>query len=534
MVNNNNARHKPVRPTEETSLLVNLNDTTSSIGLESRNVSLHEVKKESLWLLRNGSPISLTLLLQASTNISAVMCIGHLGPSCKYYLAAAAISGAFITLSCTSWLLGMVTALDTLCSQTFTAGSRNSKLLSLHIQRALVVLLLCFIPMACLCLNAESVLLYLGQDPEVARLSGKYVFWLLLHIPGFIVIDVFRRFFQGQGDMKTGARILCITGPIGAILNYILIIVCRDSIGFIGAPVASLVSNTLGAILIVYKAVSQPTWSPWTYAAFSGWKPFLKLAISGIFLGCNELWIVEILTLIASYFGPIAVTVQAITIQCAMVSLLIHLGVAIAASNRIGNLLGAGKSILARVNAWTSFTIVVLLACTYAALVFIFRKKMGSFYTNDEEVIRLVGELLPIGAFFHVIVAIGVVCDAILRGQGQQSYGATIRIVTFYLVGLPLAILLSIHTELRLAGLWLAFISAVLLTVVSEIVLIAKCNWEQISITSQQDVRRAEAKLNQTIVVEPTVASSPPSPPSSPSESTTLVNSLEFPIISET
>jgi Na+-driven multidrug efflux pump len=148
--------------------------------------------------------------------------------------------------------------------------------------------------------------------------------------------------------MKTGARILCVTGPIGAILNYILIIVFRDSIGFIGAPISLFIAHTLGAFLIIRKAVSQPTWSPWTWAAFSGWEPFLKLgnficnyrnvsfiklldviAIPGIFLACNEIWVFEMLTFIASYFGPMTVTVQTITIQCAMVTLIVHSGMCI-------------------------------------------------------------------------------------------------------------------------------------------------------------------------------------------------------------
>ncbi|KAI9593896.1 mate-domain-containing protein [Syncephalis fuscata] len=502
MANNTKTHHKPSRPTEETSLLVNLDDIAAPRQYREQEVSINTVKKETFWLFFNGLPISLTSVLQSLTNVTAAICLGHLGSN---YLAAGSLGNAFIMLTCTSWLMGMGTALDTLCSQTFTAGSQNSKLLSMHIQRALVVLFACFIPMTVLSYKAESILLLMGQDPEVARLSGQYALWQLLHIPGFIVIDVFRRFLQSQGKIfiliivlgyENCARILCITGPIGAILSYVFTIVLRDQIGFLGAPLATAISYTIGAIFIVRHSVSLSTWSPWTSAAFSDCMSFIKLAVPGVLMSCNEIWVFEILTVVASYFGPAAVAAQTITLQCSMLSLLIHHGIAVASSNRIGNYLGAGKPVLAQINAWSAFGFIAILASMYGSFIFSFPEIFGSIYTKDQEVIDLVGRLLPIGAFFHVFIALTLSCDGILRGQGRQSYGASIRIITFYAIGLPLAILFTTYLDLHLAGLWLAFLSAVLLTAIFEIVLIARSNWLKLSTASQERVRLEEAKLD--------------------------------------
>ncbi|RKP26369.1 mate-domain-containing protein [Syncephalis pseudoplumigaleata] len=470
---------------------------------------MRDIRRESCWLLRNSSPISFTLVLRISTSIIASICLGHL-----VHLAAGSLGDAFVMLVCTSWLVGMASALDTLCSQTFTAGSQNSKLLSLHVQRSLVILAVCFLPMVAVCWKAESFFLLMGRDTEVARLAGKYACWKLLHIPGFMVADVFLRFLQSQGDMQTGARVLCLTSPIGAVLSYILIIVFRDSVGFIGAAIAIALAHTLGAVFIVRKAVSLPTWHPWTSAALSGWTPFLKLgrcphrperSIPGIFMSCNEIWVIELLTIVVSSFGPVAVAAQTITLHDLPGS--VTAGIAVATSNRVGNYLGAGRAMLARVSSWTALAITVSLACFYAVCIVLFRNRIGAIYSNDQKVVDLAGELLPIGALFHIFVAVALICDGILRGQGRQSYGAGIRVVTFYVIGIPLAALLTLYGKLQLAGLWLAFLGAMLLTAILEITLIAKTDWPQLSIASQRRVRRDEAKLDQGILAQSNASS---------------------------
>lgn len=69
-------------------------------------------------------------------------------------------------------------ALDTLCSQSW--GSGNSQLVGLHLQRCLLLLLLCHIPIAFIWGFSEYLLLALRQEAELSHLAARYLQILFL------------------------------------------------------------------------------------------------------------------------------------------------------------------------------------------------------------------------------------------------------------------------------------------------------------------------------------------------------------------
>jgi multidrug resistance protein, MATE family len=48
-------------------------------------------------------------------------------------------------------------------------------------------------------LHAESILLALKQDPEVAHLAADYLKWAVLGLPAYSFNTISRRYFQSQG-----------------------------------------------------------------------------------------------------------------------------------------------------------------------------------------------------------------------------------------------------------------------------------------------------------------------------------------------
>ena len=103
---------------------------------------LHE-----FWVLFRGSiPVILAYALQNSLQTFSVLIVGRLSPEA---LATAAF--AYMFAMATGWLiaLGGTTAIDTLASASFT-GSKNPHDLGIILQRAFVVLLIFYIPVAIL------------------------------------------------------------------------------------------------------------------------------------------------------------------------------------------------------------------------------------------------------------------------------------------------------------------------------------------------------------------------------------------------
>lgn len=170
--------------------------------------------------------------------------------------------------------------------------------------------------------NAESILLFLRQEPEVARLASLYLRWVSLGLPGMVrqflsepnltnhskhtlltqsVDDIFnhrvRRLFPlryrsliihcfaiGLFDVPT--RIIFVIAPLNALLNYLLVWGPEPiRLGFIGAPIATAISFNLVSILSIGYGVffvDRRAWYPLSRRMFKGLGVLVSLGFSGV------------------------------------------------------------------------------------------------------------------------------------------------------------------------------------------------------------------------------------------------------------
>ncbi|EMS66052.1 MATE efflux family protein 7 [Triticum urartu] len=91
------------------------------------------------------------------------MFAGHLG---ELPLSAASVASSFANVTGFSVLLGMGSALDTLCGQSY--GAKQYDMLGTHAQRAIFVLMLSSVPLAFVLAFAGQILTALGQNPEIS------------------------------------------------------------------------------------------------------------------------------------------------------------------------------------------------------------------------------------------------------------------------------------------------------------------------------------------------------------------------------
>ncbi|MCJ1375674.1 hypothetical protein MMC20_006911 [Loxospora ochrophaea] len=158
---------------------------------------LRLVLDEFVLLLKASIPVILAYSLQNSLQTISVVIVGRGSPE---DLATAAF--AYMFAMSTGWLiaLGGTTALDTLCSTTFT-GSKDPHDLGILLQRAFFVLSLLYIPVALLWIFSEPLFLALGQDPQISRDSARFLSCLIPGGLGYIYFEALKKYLQAQGKL---------------------------------------------------------------------------------------------------------------------------------------------------------------------------------------------------------------------------------------------------------------------------------------------------------------------------------------------
>jgi MATE family multidrug resistance protein len=243
--------------------------------------------QEFLLLLRMSVPVILAYTLQNSLQTISVLVVGRLSAS---HLAAAAFSYMFAM--CSAWLiaLGGTTALDTLCSSTFT-GSKNPHELGILLQRAFLVLGGMYLPISLLWWFSEPVFLALGQSPEISHDSAVFLRALIPGGLGYIFFEAMKKFLQAQGIMSAGTYVLLFTSPLSAALNYVF--VYTFDWGLVGAPLATGLTYWVSfAGLVAYARFVKggECWGGWDRACFNNVGTFARLAALGVVMVGTE-WV---------------------------------------------------------------------------------------------------------------------------------------------------------------------------------------------------------------------------------------------------
>ncbi|KAI9505378.1 hypothetical protein BX070DRAFT_258124 [Coemansia spiralis] len=161
---------------EDSEITPLLNSSPSETDLEiikngSAEPYINVAKGELRWMATATSLTTLTMLLQFSFIVVNVVAVGHLGAK---KLAGMSLAGASQGLFIFGPLYGLLSAMDTFCSNAYTA-SRDKTLVGFHFQRGVIAVCTQFALTLPILWNFENFLLLIGQDPGIAQLTGKYL-----------------------------------------------------------------------------------------------------------------------------------------------------------------------------------------------------------------------------------------------------------------------------------------------------------------------------------------------------------------------
>lgn len=435
---------------------------------------------ETRKLLRYSFPLIATFLLEHLFLIVSLLVVGHLGKD-----EFAAVSLAFMITTVTFAIFeGIATALDTLCPQAYGAG--NYEAVGVHVQRCIVFSLCVYVPCAFFWWNSAVVLRYVISSGTVLRLTSQFLRVLILGGPALIFYENGNRFLHAQGIFEAGTGILFVSAPINVFLSWFLVWNEKYGPGFIGAAIAVVFNFWLMSALLVMYVVFIDGSACWhglctPRELFQNWGQLLNLAVPGIVMLESDNVAYELMTLFALKFGTVELVAQSAVASVASFTYMVSFAVSIAVSTRVANFIGAGNLFSARRATLAGLVLALASASVNCAVLLLFSRPIARIFTNDPEVIELIVALLmPLVACLQVFDGLACVCNGVLRAQGLQRLGGVVTFVAYYAVGIPLALLFTRTTNLKLQGLWLGVGAGMIMIAVVESVLIVNCNWEKV------------------------------------------------------
>ncbi|NXG73666.1 S47A1 protein, partial [Baryphthengus martii] len=433
-------------------------------------------------LVLAGPLILIQLLIFLIHLVSSVFC-GHLG---KVELASVTLAIAVINVTAISVGYGLSSACDTLISQTY--GGKNLLRVGVILQRAILVLLLCCFPCCAILINIEQFLLLIRQDPEVSRLTQRYVMAFVPALPAVFMYNLETRYLQNQMIMWP----LVLSGVVGNIVNVIAncVFLYVFHLGITGSAWANTVAQYSQAIFlflyIIGKKLHVKTWGGWSSECLLEWDSFTSLAIPSMLMMCIEWWTYEIGSFLIGLLSVIELSAQSIIYEVSVVAFMIPLGLAMAASVQVGNALGAGDVETAKRSSSTSLLCTGFFCVAVGVILASTKNLLGYIFTSDKEIVDLVAWVIPIYVVFHLFEAMCGACSGVLRGIGKQKFGAILNAVGYYAVGLPLAVVLLFVAKIGVIGLWLGMLACVSILCTCFIIYISRMDWKKAAEEAQR------------------------------------------------
>ncbi|KAH9783234.1 protein DETOXIFICATION 27 [Citrus sinensis] len=266
------------------------------------------VESKKLWHIVGPSIFS--RLATYSMSVVTIAFAGHLG---DLELAAISIANNVIVAFNFGLLLGMASALETLCGQAF--GAKKYYMLGVYMQRSWIVLFTCCVLLLPLYLFASPLLKLFGQPNDVAELSATVSMWMLpLHF-SFAFQFPLQRFLQCQLKTMAVAWVSLVALLVHIFVSWLF--VYKMQLGLI-ATIHTLNFSwwvlVFGLFGYVVFGGCPLTWTGFSAEAFSGLWEFVKLsAASGVML-CLENWYYRILMLMTGNLPNPKLAVDALSI----------------------------------------------------------------------------------------------------------------------------------------------------------------------------------------------------------------------------
>jgi MATE family multidrug resistance protein len=164
-------------------------------------------------------------------------------------------------------------------------------------------------------------------------------------------------------------------------------------------------------------------------------------------------------TLLMGTFGAAPLAAHQIALNFASITFMVPLGVAMAATVRVGLASGQSDLVAARRAGFTAMALGAACMIVTGLIMIIFGAQIAGLYLGarspaDRDAIALAATYLRIGAAFQLVDALQVVGGLSLRGLKDARMPMILAGAAYWLIGAPTCLVLALGFHLQGVGVW--------------------------------------------------------------------------------
>ncbi|KAM3738545.1 hypothetical protein ACB098_09G138100 [Castanea mollissima] len=370
--------------------------------------------------------------------------VGHIGST---VLAAYSFICTVFLQFAVGILLGMATALQTLCGQAY--GARKYYMLGVYLQRSWIFMFLASIILLPIFIFATQILEVLGQDEAVAKVGGEVAHWIIGAMFALVISYSSQMYLQSQSKNMLITYFAAVAILVHVLLSWLLTV--KYNFGVPGAMLSTVLAfwiPNIGQLMFIMCGGCRETWKGFSSLAFQDLWDVMKLSLSSGVMLCV----------------------------------------------RVSNELGRGSAKAAKfsivITGLTSFTIGFVLFLFFL----IFRGRVAYVFTENEEVALAFANMSPFLAVSVLLNSIQPVLSGVAIGAGLQSIVAYVNLAAYYLVGIPVGAVLGFVFDMEVKGVWIGMLFGTFVQTVVLIIMTYKTDWDEQVIIARNRVNRWTVK----------------------------------------
>ncbi len=366
-------------------------------------------------------------------------------------LAAISISNAILF---TEFIfgLGILTAISIVISN--MRGSRQ--VTKKYLLSGLIFSFILAFIFTLICYSTRYFVPYCGFEDNLVPKIMEYIAIVSFSIFGMYFYDGIKQFLQAYEIVKFPNMIL-----LGAVLvNLILDVVFVFGFGVIpamgskGAAIATLTVRTLmGLIMFVYvfKMINFKSKIDLKYM-----KQLLKVGTPIGFALLLEFLAFNIITILVGREKGLLSATHNILITISSATFMIPLSISTALAVKVAYYYGAKKCMEIKNFSYSGLILGVGFMAIAGIILALFPKQIISLFTDNKDVYSIALPIISIAAMYQVFDGFQVVTGGILKGFKMTKFVSNSILIGYWLVGMPVAVVLAGKYHLSLRGYWIA------------------------------------------------------------------------------